>query len=85
MRRLGIRAIHESPLQADLRRSILSKAIGYLKMNSCRDVHRFRPEESLWQRSCCGHVVRNEDDYREIAEYVDANPARWEEDLFFRA
>ena len=31
----------------------------------------------LWQRSFYDHIVRNEAEYREIAEYIDANPARW--------
>ena len=33
--------------------------------------------EKLWQRSYYDHIVRNEAEYREIAEYIDANPARW--------
>ena len=37
----------------------------------------------LWQRSYYDHIVRNEDDYRQIAEYIDANPARWREDRFY--
>ena len=31
----------------------------------------------LWQRSYYDHIIRNEAEYREIAEYIDANPARW--------
>ncbi len=36
----------------------------------------------LWQRSYYDHVIRNGDDHRQIAEYIDANPARWGEDRF---
>jgi hypothetical protein len=36
----------------------------------------------LWQKSFYDHVVRNEDDWRKIAEYIDGNPARWAEDRF---
>ena len=39
-------------------------------------------EEKLWQRSFYDHVIRNEKDYKEIAEYIQANPARWAEDRF---
>lgn len=37
----------------------------------------------LWQRSFHEHVIRNEHDYREIWEYIDANPAKWAEDRYY--
>ncbi len=37
----------------------------------------------LWQRSFYDHIVRGEEDYRAVAAYIDANPARWVEDRFF--
>ena len=37
----------------------------------------------LWQRSYHEHVIRNENDYREIWEYVDTNPGRWAYDRYF--
>lgn len=38
---------------------------------------------SLWQRSFHDHVVRDKKDYREIWNYIDTNPMKWEEDVFF--
>jgi REP element-mobilizing transposase RayT len=37
---------------------------------------------SIWQRSFYDHIIRNENDYRRIAEYVENNPANWEKDRF---
>ena len=37
----------------------------------------------LWQRSFHEHVIRNENDYREIWEYINANPAKWVEDRYY--
>ncbi len=37
----------------------------------------------LWQRSFHDHIIRGEKDYREISEYIESNPAKWEEDRFF--
>ena len=37
----------------------------------------------LWQRSYHGNVIRNENDYREIWEYIEGNPAGWADDRFF--
>ena len=39
------------------------------------------PGIPVWQRNYYEHVIRNEDDYRQIAEYVIDNPRRWEEDV----
>ena len=37
----------------------------------------------LWQRSFYDHIIRNEQDYLEIWQYIDNNPAKWEEDEFY--
>ena len=46
-------------------------------MNSSKQIHALRPELNVWQRSFHDHVIRNEQDYREIWEYIDENPVRW--------
>ena len=38
---------------------------------------------TLWQKSFYEHVIRNENDYREIWRYIDDNPARWAEDKYY--
>jgi len=38
---------------------------------------------SLWQRSFHDHIIRNEENYRKIAEYIENNPTNWEEDCFY--
>ena len=55
----------------------VSDAVGALK----RLVNR-RLGHDIWQRSFHEHVIRNEQDYREIWEYIDQNPARWAEDRY---
>ena len=39
---------------------------------------------SLWQKSFHDHIIRTEEGYREIWDYIDANPFRWTEDCFFQ-
>ena len=39
--------------------------------------------DSIWQKLFHDHVVRNEHDYRKIWEYIDTNPAKWQEDCFY--
>ena len=77
------RALREAPLRAGESRSLLAKAMGFLKRNSSKLTHQKYPRLSLWQRSFHEHVIRNEHDYREIWGYIDANPAKWAEDRYY--
>ncbi len=38
------------------------------------------PGAAVWQRNYFEHVIRDDDDYNRIAEYVENNPQRWMED-----
>ena len=40
---------------------------------------------TVFQRSYHDHVIRGEKDYLKIWEYIDNNPAKWEEDCFYTA
>ena len=37
----------------------------------------------LWQRSYYDHIIRNEADYMEKAEYILTNPIRWSDDEYY--
>ena len=41
---------------------------------------RQQPGSPVWQRNYYEHVIRDEDDYNRIVEYIAANPQRWPED-----
>lgn len=38
--------------------------------------------QKIWQRSYHDHIIRNEQEYQKIWEYIDTNPMKWEEDCF---
>ena len=38
---------------------------------------------SVWQKSFHDHIIRDENDYRRIAEYIENNPQTWTEDCFY--
>jgi REP element-mobilizing transposase RayT len=38
------------------------------------------PGAAVWQRNYFEHVIRDEEDYNRIVEYVENNPQRWMED-----
>lgn len=74
------RAIRESPLRRS--RSTIDKIVGFLKMNVSKQIHKEYPQ-NIWQRSYHDHIIRDENDYREIWEYIDTNVYKWEEDCFY--
>lgn len=41
--------------------------------------------KTLWQRSFYDHIIRDENDYLRIWEYIDTNPQKWAEDKYFVA
>lgn len=57
---------------------VLPHAIATLKRFVNRDVGY-----NVWQRSFHDHVVRGEQDYRDIWQYVEENPYKWQEDCFY--
>ena len=75
-----LRAIRESPLRS---RSVISKVVGYIKMNASKEIHRQFGNKQVWQRSYYDHVIRNQADYDEIAKYISENPLRWELDKLY--
>ncbi len=38
---------------------------------------------SVWQKSFHDHIIRGEEEYRKIWNYIDTNPLTWEQDCFY--
>ena len=38
---------------------------------------------SIWQRSYHDHIIRNEEDYLAILQYIQENPAKWCDDRYY--
>ena len=75
-----LRAIRESPLRG---RSIISKTIGYIKMNASKEIHNRYGNEMVWQRGFHDHIIRNRNDYEKISKYIFENPIIWQYDCFY--
>ncbi|MBR6719738.1 MAG: transposase [Clostridia bacterium] len=56
----------------------ISKFISLLKRYSNRECG-----ENLFQRSFHDHIIRNENDYIKISEYIETNVLKWKEDCFY--
>jgi REP element-mobilizing transposase RayT len=60
----------------------LSEIVRALKTFSARHTNETRntPGTKLWQRNYWEHIIRNENEYRRISEYITHNPTKWEQD-----
>ena len=38
---------------------------------------------SLWQKSFYDHIIRNQQEYERIYEYIETNPIKWKEDEYY--
>ena len=76
----ALQEIRRSPQKS---RSILSKLIGYIKMNTSKAIRQRYGDILVWQRDYYDHVVRNHEEYVALAEYIETNPLRWELDKLY--
>ncbi len=69
-----------------MKRYDVSNVIGKFKAGVTRIVgnafmHSAPPK--IWQCSFHDHIIRNEQDYQKIWEYIEYNPCKWEGDCFY--
>ncbi|HEY5593313.1 MAG TPA: transposase [Paludibacter sp.] len=58
-----------------------------LVANGCLDIYKSNNKTmgKLWQRDYYEHIIRNEQSYQTITNYIIDNPAKWNEDKFYTA
>lgn len=61
----------------------LSNIVCAFKSMTTRKCHLIKPNIKIWQTSFHDHIIRGEDDYLKIWNYIDTNPQKWEEDKFY--
>ncbi|MHC1781452.1 MAG: transposase [Anaerolineaceae bacterium] len=71
-----------SPLPAN---PSLGMVVGAFKSTSARLFNGLRhsPSYPVWQRNYYEHIIRDDDSYLQIVEYILSNPASWEQDDLF--
>ena len=40
-------------------------------------------DHNIFQRSFYDHIIRDQNDYLQIWQYIDTNPAKWQEDKYY--
>ena len=62
----------------------ISNIIGKYKSAVTRTVgNAFMHSGKLWQTSFYDHIVRNDEDYQNIWQYISGNPSKWLDDRFY--
>ena len=64
---------------------IVGDVVAWLKYTATKEINRETGTsgQRIFQRSFHDHVVRSEEDYRKIWEYIGDNPRRWTEDRYY--
>jgi len=77
-----IGAIRELPLREKRRKMLLSKMVGYFKMNSGKKINYIRQSSGcpVWQKNYFERIIRDENELQRIREYILQNPLRWSQD-----
>jgi REP element-mobilizing transposase RayT len=52
--------------------------------NNPAGAENFLPLRQLWQRNYHEHIIRDEQSYQRISEYIINNPAKWKGDKFYK-
>jgi REP element-mobilizing transposase RayT len=60
----------------------ISSIMGAYKTTTSKQIHLLENYEFSWQRSFHDHIVRNENSFNNIYNYITDNPSRWKEDTF---
>jgi REP element-mobilizing transposase RayT len=63
-------------------RHALPEIVRSFKTFSAKDINEIRhlPGTHVWQRSFYEHIIRTDNEYREIGEYIYYNSLKWESD-----
>ncbi|CAN5252261.1 transposase [soil metagenome] len=57
-----------------------------LVSNACLDIYKSKNEMmgKFWQRNYYEHIIKNEQSYKTISNYIITNPANWKDDKFYK-
>ena len=72
----------QNEFQKMIPRSIGSIVKGF-KIGVTKWFHANTDIETIWQRNYHEHIIRNEQSYETISNYIINNPAKWDDDKFY--
>ncbi len=73
-----IYATDEEAVGKNVQHSLIAKLIGTFKRFCNREYG-----ENIWQRSSHDHVVRNDEEYAKVWNYIEYNALKWQQDRYY--
>ena len=67
-------------LDVDVAEISISSFIGEFKRQASLRLRKWMIGEKIWQRSFFDRIIRSDQEYHRINDYIEANPVNWEED-----
>ena len=53
----------------------------YIQMVYAKKAKPFN--KKLWQKNFHEHIIRNKESHQKIRHYIQTNPIKWDEDIFY--
>ena len=79
----GLKPFPESSPNPAPRKHGLSEMVRALKSFSSRRINEIAGFRFQWQKSFYDHIIRDEESFVKISEYILYNPAKWHDDRFY--
>ena len=70
-------------IDKEVKRKSISSLIGAYKTLVSKEIHLLGNIDFSWQRSFHDHIVRTENRYENIYNYITNNPENWKKDKFY--
>jgi len=62
----------------------ISELMGAYKTTTSKQIHLAGLSEFKWQRSFHDHIIRDAKAFQTITHYIENNPCKWPEDMFYQ-
>jgi putative transposase len=79
----GVLEIDRNRISSPMKIKSLSQLMGAFKTTSSKHIHLAGLQGFSWQRSFHDRIIRDNFAYEKICNYIDTNPLRWNEDMFY--
>jgi REP element-mobilizing transposase RayT len=78
---LGNRGVCNTPLRSPS--NTIGAIIRGYKSAVTKQIHELGFSDAIWQRNYHEHIIRNEQSYQNIVDYIIHNPEKWQDDKFY--
>lgn len=77
------RTSHDLSLRSQPNIKSVSSLMGAFKTTVSKRIHQSGNLNFVWQRSFHDHIVRTQERYQQIDNYITKNPENWNKDKFY--